>query len=150
MIWLVGVGTLCCLPPARAAERQEPVTSAQTRSIWDGVYTKEQARRGEKLYHSQCASCHGEMLTGGEAAPPLAGGEFLSNWNGLTVGDLFERIRISMPQDHPGRLSRQENADILSFVLSVSKFPAGKTELQPRLEVLKEIHLEAARPDEKK
>ena len=134
-----------------SADSQEPAaTQAQTRSAWDGVYTTEQAKRGDQLDHGQCASCHGEMLTGGESAPPLAGGEFLSNWNGLTVGDLFERIRVSMPQDHPGRLSRQENADILSYILSVNKFPAGKTELQRQTELLKEIRFEATRPDEKK
>jgi len=58
-----------------------------------------------RLYGASCAKCHGDTLTGGEAAPPLTGGEFLANWNGLTVGDLFERIRISMPADRPGALS---------------------------------------------
>jgi cytochrome c len=147
---LVAIGSLYCLPAAQGAGRQEPGGSAQARSVWDGVYTGEQAKRGDRLYKSQCASCHGVTLTGGEAAPPLAGGEFLSNWNGLTVGDLFERIRVSMPQDHPGRLTRQENADILSYILNVNKFPEGKAELQQRTELLKEIRFEATRPDEKK
>ena len=74
-----------------------------TKSIWDGIYTEEQATRGQGLYSQECASCHGGELTGGEMAPPLAGGEFLAGWDGLTVGDLFERIRISMPQNTPGR-----------------------------------------------
>jgi hypothetical protein len=38
-------------------------------------------------------------LTGADEVPVLAGGVFLSNWDGLTVGDLFEGIRISMPAD---------------------------------------------------
>ena len=46
-------------------------------------------------------------------------------WDGLTVGDLFERIRISMPQNAPGSLSGQQNADILAFMFQVSKFPTG-------------------------
>ena len=58
-------------------------------------------------------------------APRLAGGEFISGWDGLTVGDLFERIRISMPQNAPGSLSGQQNADILAFMFSVNKFPTG-------------------------
>ena len=58
-------------------------------------------------------------------APPLASGDFLSGWDGLTVGDLFERIRISMPQNAPGSLSGQQNADILAFMLSANKFPTG-------------------------
>jgi len=151
VIGLAAIGALYWTSDTHGADFQDPpATSSQPHSVWDGVYTKEQAKRGGQLYRAQCAACHGEMLTGGEAAPPLAGGEFLSNWNGLTVGDLFERIRISMPQDHPGRLSRQDNADILSYVLSANKFPAGKTELQRQTEALKEIRLEAAKPDEKK
>ena len=91
-----------------------------TRSVWDGVYSDEQATRGKGLYAEQCASCHGSEMTGGEMAPPLAGGEFMAGWDGLTVGDLFERIRISMPQNAPGSLSGQQNADILSFILSAA------------------------------
>jgi mono/diheme cytochrome c family protein len=114
------------------------------------VYTPDQAKRGDALYRQQCASCHGTALTGGESAPPLAGGEFLSNWNGLTVGDLFERIRISMPADRPGKLTREQNADILAFILSMNQFPSGKTELERQTEVLKQIRVEAAKAEEKK
>lgn len=123
------------------------VVSAQpSRSVWDGVYTAEQAKRGATLYANQCASCHGLSLTGGESAPPLTGGEFLSNWSGLTIGDLFERIRTSMPADRPGRLNREQNSDILAHILSMGEFPSGKTELSTRTEILKEIRIDAARP----
>src|SRR5260370_22784361 len=86
--------------------------SPPSRSVWDGVYTAEQAKRGQGLYNTQCASCHGDTLGGGESAPALAGAEFMSNWSGLTVGDLFERTRTSMPQSKPGSLSRELNAHI--------------------------------------
>jgi len=122
--------------------------SAQTsRSVWDGVYTPGQARQGAALYANECASCHGTALTGGESAPPLTGGEFFSNWDGLTLGDLFERIRTTMPADHPGKLTREQDADVLAFVLSVNRFPEGKIELDHRTEVLKQIRLEATKPD---
>ena len=58
-------------------------------------------------------------------APGLTGGEFTSNWNDLSLGDLFERMRISMPQNAPGSLSRQQNADILAFMLYKGNYPAG-------------------------
>jgi cytochrome c len=123
------------------------VTRAQSpsevsRSVWDGVYTEEQAKRGEPVYHKECASCHGDMLTGGESSPPLTGGAFQANWNGLTLGDLFDRIRKTMPQSAPGRLTRQQDADVLAFMLSINKFPAGKTELYRQSEMLKEIRFE--------
>jgi mono/diheme cytochrome c family protein len=123
---------------------------AESRSVWDGVYTEDQAKRGEAIYRKECAACHGAMLTGGESAPPLTGGPFLANWNGLTMGDLFDRIRKTMPQSNPGRLTRQQDADILAFMLSVNKFPAGKTELYRQSEMLKEIRFESAKPAPKK
>ena len=124
---------------------------AQTsRTVWDGVYTEEQAKRGEALYEKQCSSCHGDKLAGRESAPPLTGGAFLANWNGLRLGDLFERIRKTMPQASPGKLTRQQNADILAYVLSFNKFPAGKTELYRQAEMLREIRFVSEKPAAKK
>jgi quinoprotein glucose dehydrogenase len=117
-----------------------------SKSIWDGIYTEEQATRGKALYAQECSSCHGGELTGGEMAPPLAGGEFMAGWDGLTVGDLFERIRISMPQNAPGSLSGQQNADILAFVFSASKFPTGTSEMPKEAGILKQIKFEVKKP----
>ncbi len=129
------------LPPAM----QQP--DAQTsKSVWDGVYTGEQAKRGEAVYRQWCASCHGNELEGGEMAPGLTGGGFSSNWNGLTVGDIFDRTRNTMPQDSPGALTREQNADVTAFILSMNKFPIGKTELPPQSEMLKQIKFEANKP----
>jgi mono/diheme cytochrome c family protein len=119
------------------------VAQEATRSVWDGVYTQDQADRGRPLYNQHCASCHADTLMGGEMSPPLVGGEFMSNWNGLTLGDLFERIRTSMPQNKPGTLSREVNADITAYILSVNKFPAGKTELPHSAEFLREIRIDS-------
>jgi S-disulfanyl-L-cysteine oxidoreductase SoxD len=134
-------GLLTCVILGLAAQEA-------SHSVWDGVYTSEQAKRGEALYARECASCHGDLLTGGEQAPPLAGGEFLANWDGLTIGDLFERIRKTMPMNKPGKLSREVNADILAFMLAVNKFPAGKTELSHSTELLNQIRMEATKPNE--
>ena len=118
----------------------------ETRTVWDGVYTDDQAKRGESVYHKECALCHGDMLTGGESAPPLTGGGFQANWAGTTLGDLFDRIRKTMPLSAPGRLTRQQGADVLAFMLSINKFPAGKTELYRQSEMLKEIRFETKKP----
>jgi len=127
-------------PPALAPAQDVP---AAPTSVLDGVYTPEQAKRGEALYGQFCASCHGPSLNGGEMAPALTGGDFATDWIGLTLNDLFERIRVSMPQDQPGSLSRQQNADVLAFMLNAGKYPAGKTELPKETEVLKTIKFEA-------
>jgi len=123
-----------------ATGAQEP-----SRSVWDGVYTEEQAKRGAALYGRECSSCHGTDLTGADEALALAGPAFLANWDGLTVGDLSERVRRSMPPNKPGQLSRQQITDILCHLLSVNGFPAAKTELEPKTELLKQIRIEASK-----
>ena len=121
--------------------------SAQApKSQWEGVFTAEQATRGEALYAQYCGSCHGPDLAGGEMAPGLTGGEFSSNWNDLSLGDLFDRMRISMPQNAPGSLSRQQNADILAYMLSKAGVPPGTTELPTQTEMLAQIKFMAQKP----
>jgi S-disulfanyl-L-cysteine oxidoreductase SoxD len=117
-----------------------------TRSVWDGVYTPEQAKRGQDTYAKQCASCHGADLSGGESAPPLTGAGFLSNWTGQTVGGLFDRTRQSMPQNDPGRLSRAQTSDLLAFMFSVNGFPTGKVEMEQQSEALKQIRIDERKP----
>jgi len=134
---IVGMAAIGCL---------YSILRAQTpRSIWDGVYTAEQAKRGAALYIQYCSSCHGENLAGDDEVPPLVGDNFLSNWNGLTVGDLFDRIRVTMPFNKPQSLNREMNAGILAHILSVNKFPAGETELPGQTEVLKQVRIEPAK-----
>jgi len=117
-----------------------------TRSVWDGVYTEAQAKRGEAVYGQNCAACHGVALEGIETAGPLTGARFTANWNGVTVGDMFDRIRVSMPHDRPGTLSRQQTADVVAYVFSFNRLPAGKIELARQTELLKHIKFEATKP----
>lgn len=119
--------------------------AAVSRSVWDGVYTKQQAARGQSAYREECLKCHAENLMGGEAAPALAGDEFLHKWNGKTAGDLFELIRKTMPSEDPGNLSRRQYADILAYILSVNEFPGGQKELESDTAPLNDIRIEAKR-----
>ena len=112
-------------------------------SVWDGVFTDEQAKRGGAAYQQECASCHGTALEGGDMTPPLVGGGFTSNWNDLTLGDLFERIRLTMPLDRPGKLSRQQTVDVIAFMLKANSWPAGDTEIPADLAALKQVRIEA-------
>jgi mono/diheme cytochrome c family protein len=118
-----------------------------TASVWDGVYTDEQAERGGVLYDQKCASCHGDHLQGKRPqTPALTGSGFRGNWNGETVDDLFEKIQTAMPADKPGSLGRQQNADALAFILKANDFPPGQAELPADAEKLKQIRFEAERP----
>ena len=88
-----------------AAITAQPRAVAQEKSSWDGVYTEEQATRGEAAYTADCASCHQPDLAGDGFAPSLAGPEFAAAWNDLSVGDLYDRIRQSMPPSDPGAVA---------------------------------------------
>ena len=113
---------------------------AQTSSsVLDGVYTEAQAARGADQFAQNCAACHGSSLNGNGEAPALVGAEFISDWAGLTLGELFERIRNTMPQDNPGKLSREQYTQILSFILKSNGYPAGQKEMDQRTEFLKAI-----------
>lgn len=115
------------------------------KSVWDGVYTDEQAKRGEALYMTHCAECHADGLTGQEQAPALTGVSFAATWEGAKLSDLLEQMRTSMPEKNPGSLSRQQNADILAHMLKVGQFPAGKTPLPADTTALEQIRYDSYR-----
>jgi S-disulfanyl-L-cysteine oxidoreductase SoxD len=114
------------------------------RSVWDGVYTLNQAKRGA-LKSGFCVQCHGDGFLGGPA-PELAGPAFAAAWGGRTVSDLFDLIRLTMPDDDPGSLSREVYADLVAYILAVNKFPTGNTEIGVEIEPLKLIRIDAAKP----
>jgi S-disulfanyl-L-cysteine oxidoreductase SoxD len=124
-------------------------------SVWDGVYSADQAKHGHQLYQQQCAACHGDNLEGDaqteraerlhRAMPPLSGDVFKGNWNGRPLSDLFDKVRKTMPRDDPGTISAKDNADILAFVLQFNQFPAGKKELPPDPDAITDIMFEAVK-----
>ncbi len=122
------------------------LSAQMSRSVRDGVFTDEQAKRGRAAYSDHCLECHGRDLRGDVENRPLTGGEFFSNWEGLPVSVLFERVHNTMPGDKPGTLSRQLVADILAFVFQFDGLPAGKNELDTRTEILQQIRIETPKP----
>jgi mono/diheme cytochrome c family protein len=122
----------------------QAASSAQgPRSASDGVYSQAQQKRGEEIYTRECSTCHGATMRGGEGSPGLTGADFAASWNGQTVADLFEKIRQTMPAppDQPGKLSPQQNADVVAHILSGNAFPAGDTELPTDVADLKRIRI---------
>jgi S-disulfanyl-L-cysteine oxidoreductase SoxD len=115
-------------------------------TTWSGVYTEEQAKTGATVYAKACAECHQEDLAGDGFAPALKGPEFMNNWNSLTVGDLFERIRVSMPPSNPNSVTGKEKAEIVAHILKNAGFPAGTAALGTTTDALKSIKFEATKP----
>jgi S-disulfanyl-L-cysteine oxidoreductase SoxD len=147
--WVRAVGvtlvTVVAVVAVQAGVRvpQSPASAAK-RTVIDGVYTVEQAKRGREQYRKRCVLCHldngqgqqavpeiaGQSLEreGDAEAPPIAGDEFLEKWNGHTVKELFEKTS-TMPVGSPGALKPQEYADLVALILEFNKFPAGAQEL---------------------
>ena len=121
---------------------------AQNRSQWDGVYTNAQAVRGQSIYSEQCANCHGADLRGGEVPNPLVGDEFASRWNKFTLGELFERIKTTMPQARPNSLTDQETADLLALMLAAAGYAPGNEALPLNIAALDRFMFAAERPEE--
>jgi hypothetical protein len=130
-------------PSAQQTTPSPSSPSAASRSVWDGVYTLAQAKRGA-LKSGLCTSCHGDSFEG-QQGPELAGKAFMEEWNGRTVGDLFDLMRLTMPDDAPGSLAREEYADLLAYILAANKYPSGNTEIGIDAGPLKLIRIEPAK-----
>ena len=123
--------------PAPAPTAAAPAAAGGAATIWDGVYTAEQAGRGEEVASAVCFACHSES----EWTRPL----FLGAWNGRPVAGLWQLIEDTMPYDSPGGLTDQEYTDVVSYMLELNGVPAGTTELPVDRAALATISF-AARP----
>jgi mono/diheme cytochrome c family protein len=120
------------------------LTSAE-RTVWDGVYTEEQAQRGRNAYIADCATCHAADLRGSSTAPSLVDESFAFQWDNTAVGELFVRIRTLMPSDRPNSLTPQRYRDIVAYSLQANKYPSGDKELDADLDALNQVLITARR-----
>jgi mono/diheme cytochrome c family protein len=96
-----------------------------------GVYTDQQAGRGETIYRNTCAACHD--------ASDHTGATFKQNWNARTAFDLFETIRTTMPNDDPGTLLREDYANIVAYLFKGNRMPSGTKALPSDSTALKQM-----------
>ena len=145
----IGVASLASLLLFRAAGAESVANSVWAeiyKSAWAGVYTNDQAARGESAYREGCASCHGASLEGSEAAPALVGRDFRDDFDEMNIADLFEKIKFTMPVNRPSRLSEQQSADLVSYILKCNGFPAGRTGLPATADDLRGVRFLAENP----
>ena len=112
-------GLLLLTAPRGAAWAQD--LSPVPASTLDGVYTEGQARKGESTFGKQCTACH--------VPAAITGLPFRKAWSGRTVGEFFELIRTTMPEDNPGKLSRGQYVDIIAYLLKLNGYPPGEKSL---------------------
>jgi mono/diheme cytochrome c family protein len=102
---------------------------ADPRTINDAVYTEDQAESGEELYAEHCLTCHDKKYF-----RPV-----LKAWKGQPLGVLYTVMSSSMPESNPGALPRKDYIDILAYILSLSRYPSGNSELDYKDGALDEI-----------
>jgi cytochrome c len=134
------------VPIACVALCAVPGSGQKPRSVTDGVYTIEQAKRGADTFAARCAMCHGGDMQGGPEAPPMAGAEFLFSWGGKTVGALYDYLLMNMPPNDQGSLSDQRYADVIAAIFRKNEFPAGQTELPADPKALADLVIPKDKP----
>lgn len=108
---------------ASASAQEAP--NGTKRTIWDAVYSAAQAEKGQVVYETRCARCHGADLNGTRATSPLIGEAFVRNFGGDTLGALFNTIRAQMPRDFPSSLTDDEYLSVVTYILKRNELPTG-------------------------
>lgn len=122
------LGIACCAFVIVAASSTAG-DARQLRPLTAGVYSAEQAARGQALYQADCASCHGDEMEG-TIGPPMVGDGFLANYSARPLATLVDKIELTMPFSTPGSLSREQSIDLAAYILQAGEFPAGQAELR--------------------
>jgi mono/diheme cytochrome c family protein len=99
-------------------------------TVWSGVYSEGQAKRGQTVYGASCSNCHLDNLRGDSTSPTLVGNAFISDWENKNVRALYSRIISTMPQDNPGTLSESTVLDVVAYLFKVNGFPSGEKALE--------------------
>ena len=121
---LLNVGIGLCLAASASADPQ---------TINDSIYSKNQAKIGKQLYQDNCIACHDKKYF-----RPV-----LKAWDGQPLSVLFMVMSASMPEGNPGSLPEKDYVDILAYILSLSRYPAGENRLDHTNNGLDEITIAA-------
>jgi mono/diheme cytochrome c family protein len=133
VVWLAAAATWTAAVALRAGAVQD-TPAVSTRA---GVYSADQAQRGQALFETTClGGCHN--------AASHRGPVFKGHWDGRTLFDLFEIINDTMPDDDPGSLSPKQSAEIVAYLLKLNGQPAGTGDLPIEPAALKKIRIELA------
>ena len=134
---VIGVETNAKLDEAFSLSLSETAVTANKPgspvSSLTGVYSQAQARKGGDFYKRYCGACHTTASHSGEA--------FQSMWHGRSTAELFDYLRMTMPNDNPGKLSPDQYADIVAYLLQLNGMPAGPSSLRADPKQLERIRI---------
>ncbi len=95
-------------------------------STLDGVFTAEQAARGQGLFTDYCQRCH--------SIQEFSGRMFAAVWDEVPASALYYRIANTMPMDQPGSLGNNEVTALMAHIFNSNGMPVGNSPLPADLE----------------
>lgn len=134
----LAVALLCGAGLASVAIAQDdtvdPAITAQIEggplTIWDGVFTAEQAEAGKGLYTQSCQTCHGPTGRGGPGTPPVTGSALNTKWADIPLLDYYLFAHGNMPPGAGGSVgSTQDYVNIVAYILSMHGAEPGEVML---------------------
>ena len=133
---IAGIALIACTASASSALAQANGTTAAAgaRTSMSGIFSQKQASAGRTVYSMQCSACHSTSAHTGPA--------FMKSWQGRTVWDLYAFLKDNMPQSEPGALSDEEYIQVVTYMLSLNKMPAGEQDLRVDQALLKAIRID--------
>ncbi len=123
-VWLTAVAVILGASSLQGQEEGgedgEAEEAAATLNTTQGVFSEEQATRGEDVFWNICAECHFEEDFGGP---------FIQSWVGASVKDLVDEIVATMPEDNPGGMPVEQYLDVVTYMFKINGMPTGEDEL---------------------
>jgi S-disulfanyl-L-cysteine oxidoreductase SoxD len=135
---VIGVA-LSAIVSGRPADAQTDTSARHAgATTMSGVYTAEQASRGQDVYSGSCRGCH--------TPASHTGATFAMFWLHKSVADLFTYVDARMPKNDPGSLDPHDVADVVAYLLKMNQMPAGPAELLPDTTALRQIRIDSSSP----
>jgi len=116
---LATVALVVSLPATICMAESGEDPAAAARTLGDGVYAKQQARAGKKLYNRHCISCHERGYFR----------QVLATRQGQTLAELFNVMIALMPQNAPGTLEDTDYVAVLAYMLQDARYRPGEQPL---------------------
>jgi len=125
--------SLLCGVGMSATARGGLATGDDPKSILDRIYSVAQADRGEQRFKTSCSSCH--------TPSEFVGGAFADRWSGQTMGEAFDFVSNTMPENDPGGLKPEEYASVLAYILRINGYPVGADDMPASKDALKPFEI---------
>ena len=90
-----------------AAQNGVAESSGDYTTVWNGIFTPDQALRGQEAFDLHCMRCHQSDIDAGNPDARFRGHMFMERWREYDLESLYDFIRLTMPRRDPGKFDRR-------------------------------------------